>query len=290
MGLRVFVISYLLLASTTWACIHYPADFKASLAEGKQEFFLFHDGQNAHMVLRTELTAKKFPKEIAWILPFPSIPSKFDEVDGPLFMELRQLFPSHDLLEMGNSKGRPATADGGGSDGIKLHQPVSVGDYQIQPIEILDEKSGKELNKWLKLNKFNPMPSDKQKRYIKKGAAFLAIRMKMNSPGGGKLLSRPLHVTYKANTLSVPMLFTHDNRIFDIDIYVHTQTENKQDLSKMYLDRENSVAYKREHLRPMVEQLVGERSGWITLFKAKELNSKSKKLSSLKNDPSFPVN
>jgi hypothetical protein len=240
------------------------------------------------MVLRTELTAKKFPEEIAWVLPFPSLPSKYEEVDGPLFQELARMIsdPAEDGATFG-SKGMPSLGGRGASDGIKVHDQVQAGQYLIQPIEIINENSGKELNAWLKKNKFNSMPEAKQKRYLKKGAAFLAIRMKMNQPGEATLVSRPLHVTYASDSLSVPMLFTHDERVFDLDIYVFSQKEMKHDLSKLHFSQLPPVAYKREHVRPMVESLLGERSGWITRYRAKELNSKDKKLSLLKEDPTF---
>ncbi|OYZ12815.1 MAG: hypothetical protein B7Y39_18715, partial [Bdellovibrio sp. 28-41-41] len=118
-------------------------------------------------------------------------------------------------------------------------------------------------------------------------AAFLAIRMKLNKPGEADLLSRPLHVVYPTDKIAVPMLFTHEDRTFDMDIYVFSEKEMKQDLSKLYLNKIGSVPYKREHLRPMIENLIGERKGWITRYSAKELNTQSKKLSLLSQDPAF---
>lgn len=287
--MKLFINSLLFLVLATphsQACLHYSDSDKIKITEGLQEFFVYHDGKSGHMVLRTQLSAKKFPQEIAWVLPFPSLPSSYQEVDGPLFQELSQLFSPYMNDGMQKGRGAPDLAASGGA-GIKVHDKVQVGGFEIQPIEILKDNGGTELNHWLSKNKFNPMPIDKQKRYLKKGAAFLAIRMKMNKPGEADLLSRPLHVVFPTDKIAVPMLFTHEDRTFDMDIYVFSEKEMKQDLSKLYLNKIGSVPYKREHLRPMIENLIGERKGWITRYSAKELNTRSKKLSLLSQDPAF---
>lgn len=284
---RLFVFIQLSISIAS-ACLHYPKSYKSQLTEGMQEFFLFHDGKSAHMILRTELSANKFPKEIAWVLPFPSLPSKYEEVDGPLFQELSALFESRATDRGFGSKGMPAT-EGIGSNSIKVHEKVVVGNYQIQPIEILSDKGGQELNNWLTKNKFNPMPQDKQTRYLHKGAAFLAIRMEMNRPDAETFLSKPLHVTYPSDTLAVPMLFTHEGRKFDMDIYVYSQKEMKLELGKLYFDRRETVPYKRKRLKPIMENLIGDNPGWITRYSARELNSKEKPLKALKQDPSFAL-
>ncbi|MBL7554329.1 MAG: DUF2330 domain-containing protein [Bdellovibrionaceae bacterium] len=275
-----------LVTSTSEACLHYPDSKKIKITEGLQEFFVFHDGENAHIILRTQLSASKFPKEIAWVLPFPALPAAYKEVDGPLFQELSQQFVQFESNLMQKGRGGALGNDGGGA-GIKVHDQVQVGGFQIQPIEILKETGGDELNTWLQKNKFNPMPVDKQKRYLKKGAAFLAIRMKMNKPGEADLVSRPLQVMYPATSIAVPMLFTHEGRTFDMDIYVFSSKEMKTDLSKQYLKKVATVPYSREHARPMIESIIGERKGWITKYSGKELNSVTKKLSQVTQDPVF---
>ncbi|MBL7544716.1 MAG: DUF2330 domain-containing protein [Bdellovibrionaceae bacterium] len=278
--------AYLFFSAPVWACFHFSKDFRGQLREGKQEFLVFHDGENAHMVLKTELSAEKYPKEIAWVVPFPSVPSKYQEVEGPLFQEIQELFsPDEDNL-------LAEARDGGfgnvkSAKGIKVHEVVTAGDYKVQPIEILSEDGGEELNQWLTKNKFNPMPKEKQMRYLKKGAAFLAIRMSMNRPNAYTLKSRPLHVTYKSTDISVPLLFTHDGREFDASIYVYTQRENKEKLSRFYLDTHDSRQYAREHKRPILENMIGDKSGWITRYSGTGLNSKNKKLTLLTEDPTF---
>lgn len=287
--MKLFINLLLLIVfatSNSIACLHYPTSNKIKITEGLQEFFVFHDGENAHMILRTHVRSSQFPKEIAWVLPFPTLPAAYKEVDGPLFQELSQQFVSFESNSMQKGRGVTLGTDGGGA-GIKVHDQVQVGGFQIQPIEILKDTGGDELNTWLQKNRFNPMPVDKQKRYLKKGAAFLAIRMKMNKPGETDVLSRPLHVMYPATSIAVPMLFTHEGRTFDIDIYVFSAKEMKTDLSKLYLNRVGSVPYSWERARPMIENIVGDRKGWITKYSGKELNSENRKLSQLKQDPVF---
>jgi hypothetical protein len=274
-----------LISAQSQACFHYDKNFNGKLNESRKEVFLFHDGQEAHMVIRTNLSAKKFPKEIAWVLPFPSMPTKMEEVDGPIFEEISGLMPSSKLM-IGRAFGKGAGPDLAGS-AIKVHDTVILSNYVIQPIEITKDGSTSEFNAWLAKNKFNPMPLENQKYYLKKGAVFLAIRMNMNRPTEASLRSRPLHVAYKSDEVSVPIKFSHDSRKFDLDLYVFSKRELKKDLGKMYLNIADSVTYKNERLNPMMDNLIGGVSGYLTHYKATELNADGKSLKALAQDPSF---
>lgn len=284
MRVLVAVLLYL-VASSAWACLHFDKNFNGQLTEGRQEFFLYHDGKNAHMILRTHLHSDRFPKEVAWVLPLPVLPSKYEEVDGPFFQELSSLFPNQ-MLKIGDSKGRGGFGAASNKP-MKVHERVDVGNYQIQPIEILQDNSTAELNSWLKKNGFIPMPDEKQKKYLKKGAVFLAIRMTMNHPVPGELISKPLHITYAADRLTVPLLFTHDTRTFDLNVFVFSKKEMKQDLSKMYLEKKASIAYKDEHMKPFLDAILRDQKGFITLYQAEGLNTEKKKLKDVKEDPVF---
>ena len=269
-------------------CLHYQDSYRGVLSDVRQDVFLYQQDEDAHMVVRTQLKANKFPREIAWVLPLPSMPSKYEEIDGPLFMELEGFFTEIKSNRFG-SKGEGVKKESvaGTSAKIKVYKKVDVGSYQIQPIEILHDDSAIELNAWLKKNKFNTMPDKLQKPYLKKGATFLAIRMPMNHPASGELISKPLHIVYKTKQLTFPIRFTHENRLIDLNVFVFNQNEPKENLEKFYLKKVGSVAYKDKDLVPFVDDLIGKQTGFLTLYYATDLNTVTKKLSKLTEDPVF---
>lgn len=287
----IFVLLMVIIfnSENTYACLHFDNTYKGRLQEGQQEYFVFHDGENAHMIVRTELAANKFPKEIAWVIPFPTLPSKYQEEENVLFKEIYDLFQESSLT---STKGMIGGQDDGGNgvpnSKISVKETVQVGGYQIQPIEILADKAGNEFNQWLKKNKFNSMPMRIQKYYLKKGAVFLAIRMNMNLPNQSSLLSKPLHIIYKSDQIGVPMKFTHDQRQFDMDIYAFSKKKLNKDFSKMYLKKEKEISYKNEHLSPFLDSLIGsQKEGYITKYVGHKLNQKGLETRKIKYDPSF---
>lgn len=277
----------LLISNSSLACLHFPDNYQSRLQEGTQEVFMFHDGTDAHMVVRTQLQAKKFPKEVAWVLPFPVLPKKYEEIKGIFFEEVKSLFPNN-AEGFGSSKGMALRGGGAGAtDGIKVHETVVLDSYEIQPIEIVKEGSANEFNAWLKKNKFNSMPLANQKYYLKKGATFLAIRMKLNRPDTNDLVSKPLHIIYKSDKLTMPMKFTHDSRDFDLDLYVFSKNELRKDLSHMYLKKSAQAVYENKRETPFLDDLLGKQKGFITLYSGKSLNKKGQTISKLKEDPEF---
>ena len=133
------------------------------------------------------------------------------------------------------------------------------------------------------------MPKANQQAYLKKGAVFLAIRMKMNAPNATDLTSQPLHVVYKSDELSAPIKFTHDSRTFDLDLYVFSKKPLKTDLTAQYLQRNGSIAYKRSQGSPELDKILGGNIGFVTKFSATELNTPKKSLNGLRKDPSFAL-
>lgn len=282
----LFVATALIFySSQTLACLHFDKTYRGRMQEGLQEMFMFHDGKDAHLVVRTHLQSKKFPTEVAWVLPFPSLPSKYEEIKGIFFEEVKSLFPSDRGVSKGFGEGDSLGRSGG--SGLKVHDTVVLDSYQIQPIEILNEGSGNEFNAWLKKNKFNAMPVANQKYYLKKGAVFLAIRMNLNKPDTENLTSKPLHITYPADKLSAPMKFTHDTREFDLELYVFSKNELKKDLSKMYLKKDGSAVYENKRNTPFLDALIGKQKGFITRYSGHGLNKKGQLIKELASDPEF---
>jgi len=288
--ISIIAFGILFRAPATNACLHFSKDYTGNLQEGLQEYFIYHDGENAHMIVRTELIANKFPKEIAWVLPFPTLPTKYQEDENVLFSEIYRHFPETESA-LGSNFGGGAKEKGitaAVPSGLRIREPIQAGGYTIQPIEILNDFAGNEFNTWLKKNKFNPMPLRNQKYYLKKGAVFLALRMQMNFPYGASLVAKPLHITYKSDQIAIPMKFTHDNRKFDLDIYVFSKKELNSDFSAQYLKKVHHVPYKNKHLSPFLDSLIGDKKeGWLTKISGERLNQKGKEISKIKNDPVF---
>src|SRR4051812_22506483 len=189
----------LLLSAPALACMHYRPDYKVE--EGTKHVFMFHDGKRAHLIINTDLKTdqQSLPDRLAWVLPFPVLPEKYEETDPAIFVELGNLLypsPKGEGLSIGGAKGRGMQP----SNAIKVHATKYVGHYEIHPIEVLSiEDHGKALNDWLASHEFIPMPADLQEPYLRKGAVFLAVNMSLK--GLKKADLKPLHVTYEAENL-----------------------------------------------------------------------------------------
>ena len=277
-----------LVSSLAFGCLHFDIKYKYKIQEGTKAAFLFHDGTQAHLVVKTDLSTKaRLPASRAWVMPFPALPTRYEETEPGGFEELGRI--TH-----------PKKAVWGGTmarDGhsalspkkIKVHDAHVVGNYKIQPIEILDPSGGQDFNAWLKANHFNSMPDDLQKPYLKKGAVFLAIKVALK----GKLANlKPLHIVYPADHLSFPLKFTHDTRTFDLDLFVFTQKVSNEDPKLPGLKQTAQGSYVPAMLAeqfPLLYGLLGERDGFITLYEGRKLNTKGNFLRELPADPTITL-
>lgn len=293
-GLLLF---FVVTSSIALACLHYPVGLTEPLKEGTKHVFMYHDGKNAHMIINTDISinAGPRPETIAWVLPFPSKPSKYEEVDAALFAELKDLLKKQPAASLGGMD-RGGSPKGIATKGIKLHTIKYVGKYKIQPIEILTEDSGKELSQWLEQNGFNLMPDDKQKPYLKKGAFFLAVKLKLGKSQQNRFDLKPLHIVYPSTTLSFPLRFTHDTRVFGIELFVFSpynintsHRETQTYIPEKYLTEITSFHYNKKEMNkrlyPSLIRRLGKLDGYLYRFTGEDLNSPGKLLSELERDP-----
>jgi len=215
-----------LLAGSAWGCLYFDKNFDRSrFRETSREALLFRDQDAVNLILKTGFSGH-LPADLAWVFPLPSKPISYREADPDVFTELRNHFLF--MAETGGSKGGPRSAADMPRASIRVHETVTVGGYQIIPIEIVNPKgSGEELNSWLRKQNFNELPNHIQKPYLKKGAYFLAIRMK---PQTEDMVVKPLWVRYKSSELSFPLRFTHDDRTFDLTLYFLGPKKQPRDL------------------------------------------------------------
>lgn len=277
-----FATTLLLFSLSASACLHFGKEFLGKVDEGTQQAFLFHDGTLAHLVVKTDIHAKegKLPKQLSWVIPFPAMPKKYEEVDNRLFSELTGLVSLERSASWG--KGAPRSA-------ILVHEMKEVGQYKIQEIEILDEKGGKELNAWLADHKYNEMPLERQKPYLKKGAVFLAITVTLDEK---EMSFKPLHIAYPATDLSFPVRFSHDSRVFDVNLFVFTSHVLNKDSGNLPYwkfvasDRYDS-AVTAKNAYPELKKLLGDKTGYLARFEARHLNTEGRLLKDLAADPTF---
>ena len=274
------------------ACVHTPRTYKGTVTEKTEEALLFHDGVNAHLIIRTNLQASSgsLPETMAWVIPLPSLPSHYEEADPALFPELFQVVEAanadHErgisaLKQMPQKSGTPPA-------GILVHPMQVVGSYQVQPIEVLDPKSaGGELNHWLLANGFGTVSQQHQHYYLRKGAVFLALRI--HGLRGGFSEIKPLHIVYKSETLSLPLKFANNFGTFSVDLYAFTpHALDSGLLSTDNLSGATSVEIKSAADAPLLWRLAGRR-GFLTRYEGYGFNGSGMAVRSLKTDPAIDL-
>ncbi len=197
---------------------------KYVVTEKTKEALVFHDGKNAHLIIQTQLQSDKaMPSSLAWVIPLPSLPVRYEEADPELFKELLFLTEPKQPGRMFNPLNPFQGIAGGAQEDtpdIKVHRAKAVGSYKIQPIEILNDTAGEALNRWLMANGFGAVPAENQRHYLKKGAVFLAL--KLGHLQGSAATVKPLHIVYPADRLSVPLKFSSHSGVFDLLLYTFT--------------------------------------------------------------------
>ena len=260
------------------ACIHGPADFKGSVTERDKLAFVFHDGVNTHLVVRTTLASEAgLPERMAWVIPLPALPSKYEEVPVEIFQQLWKLIPRDPPRRYGaksDQKKMATKAAAAPAPQILVHEKQVVGSYQIQPIEILSESAGAELNAWLAKNGFGTVPPENQKYYLKTGAVFLALRVDGLKGTASEL--KPLHIVYPGDTLRLPLKFSTHSGVFNVRLYALTaQAPSRKALQEFGLrveGRSYAIDSALPRRAPAVAKLVGQRAGYVTEFSGEAFN------------------
>jgi hypothetical protein len=285
----VAALLYMLVLSAVplQACLHTPVSYKDVVTEKTKEALVFHDGKNAHLIIKTELASEgDLPPTMAWVIPLPSLPSSYKEEPHDLFEMLFELVPP--AQPGGSPAGAALPPPDMGAGGIRVHAVRSVGSYKVQPIEVLSEESGAELNRWLQRNGFSAVPPENQEYYLKKGAVFLAL--KLNGLSGSNASIKPLHIVYPSDQLSVPLKFSSHSGAFDLVLYTWTKqpmkVAPKSDSSYMY------VAASHEFYapsKPVLRYLFGEGTGYLTRFGSTKFNSPGWEVADMKSDPTIDL-
>jgi len=273
------------------ACIHVPRTYKGTVTEKTQEALLFHDGVNAHLIIKTNLQASSgsLPETMAWVVPLPSLPSHYEEADPGLFPEMFQVVEKTKEERESHFKTKGMGMAGIAPQSIRVHPMQAIGNYQVQPIEVLDpENAGGELNHWLLANGFGAVPPANQRFYLKKGVVFLAL--KIHGLRGGFSDIKPLHIVYKSDTLSLPLKFSTHSGAFDVELYAFTRHAlNSRLLDSSDLSGDPSVEIKEAPNAPILWRMTGRKHGFLTRFERHGFNRSGVMVHDLKMDPTIDL-
>jgi len=307
-----FFIPHLIVPAPAGACLHFDRDYKYKIVEGTKHIFMFHDEKNAHLVVNTDVSVDStddhasLPSRLTWVMPFPSMPTKFEEVDSAIFQELGDLLQPDLGTQKGGEGSVGSAKEQGGLRAIRVHPEKIVGRYKIHPIEILSRRDGKEFNEWLMKNRFNPMSKELETPYLKKGAVFLAVEADLK--GLKKAELKPLHIVYPAADMEYPLRFTHDTRTFDIDLFVFRpvrlsyapRVPRPSRIPAHFLKLVSKAHYNRGGRavggfslsgsdRPTLRKLLREEPGDLYRYEGKGINGPGKSLRDLDADPVFAI-
>jgi hypothetical protein len=152
-------------------------------------------------------------RQLAWIIPVPSLPQSYGQVGDGFFRELDDLVPIYKAVRAGGgglggfgggSLGAEAGADR--SRSLLAYPPQAAGDYLIQPLRVAGAKGVMALKAWLIENGFAPMNDRSMAYYAEQGWTFLAIKVNMRGLKVGELQSlSPLRISFPTPRLVFPM-------------------------------------------------------------------------------------
>jgi hypothetical protein len=222
------------------ACIHPPKAFKGVVDSAAQRGLVFFDNGRQELVLQpgftvntAELGADEFTedgllknfKAFAWIVPLPSLPDSYAEVEPALFADLDEFTPIGPRIpspERDADDGPPMVFDEGDED-VEFFEPLEVGSYSIQPIKAKGEQGGKELAAWLKSNGFGEVDERVLRFYLQAEYYWLAVKLSADAglPADGSV--KPLQISFKTPRPVYPFKI-HDKRgEFDLELWLVTR-------------------------------------------------------------------
>lgn len=222
------------------ACIHPPKGFKGMVDSAAQRGLVFFDNGREELVLQpgftvntSELDADEFTedgmlksfKAFAWIVPLPSLPDSYAEVEPALFADLAEftsIAPRIPSPEKDADDGPPIVFEDDEED-VVFFEPLEVGSYAIQPIKANGEQGGVELAAWLKSNGFGDVDERVLRFYLQGGYYWLAIKLSAEAglPADGSV--KPLQISFKTPRPVYPFKI-HDKRgEFDLELWLVTR-------------------------------------------------------------------
>lgn len=271
------------------ACIHVPFNYPQEVIYDTEEIFMYHDGQYANMIIKPtiKVEGEDLPNTIGWIIPVQSVPVSYKEVDSNIFNALFSYIRKEKQKRYPN---RMIAQGLGREKGLIFHEKQFVGHYEIQPIELTDDKSGKELLDWFDLNGFKTKNKDID-YYLARNYVYLAV--KIFDIQNAKEELKPLHIVYKSDELSVPLKFDSLSGIFNVKIYFISNKKilNKDMFDSKHLildgDWEDSLEFDPKQTGSSLLDELNLPKGYIYRFEGWGINSSSNQLKDWSEDPTI---
>ena len=234
-------------AAPTQACLHPEEEFKYPIKAGAQRGLVYFDNGYQHMVVRPGykvdaegLTVKNDAVEgftsLAWVIPLPSLPDRYEEASEEMFTELDEFTQAYETVGRNSAdsprENRHSLEDQ--NSGAEFLEPVKVGSYTIQPVKAHGEIGGLELNGWLKDNKFGAIDAKVLEYYIEKDWYWLAVKLenKAGLPASGNV--KPLHMGFKTETPVYPLKIQQGRGALDLELWVITKSEIDTEASRKF--------------------------------------------------------
>ncbi len=287
------VIAVLIFLPLSISCIH-VIDSPYPVKEDQKEALMFRKDGLSHLIIRTRISGAAAAKGLAWVIPLRESPVFVKEEPAALFPALYSLAPDRTSSRSGMlgliSCSVQEKLD---HHAIEVHEPKTTKHFVTQVIDIKLDDAADALNKWLTKHGFAPVPAENQRHYLKKGRAFLCVRL-TQMPEGGSFEMPPVHIAWRSPVLEFPLKFSSHSGVFDADLYVITAKEisNNQfnHWGLLYRNKHNlksgsqlSAAMK---LAPEVSTFT-EKDSILYRFKGYGYNSHAKMVTSLDSDPTF---
>ncbi|MDB5103015.1 MAG: hypothetical protein JWP91_704 [Fibrobacteres bacterium] len=245
----------LALITAGLACVHQPRDYPGRLGSKVQEWLYYREGGKVHLITNQRIASdRELPKEIAWVIPLPAVPTEYNEEKDNLFPIL---FRATEILARSVPR----------SDGIAtlsaqpsfiVHEKVFAGRYEIQALEVVDTAAGGEINDWLYSNGYAKVPQAGLKYYLRPKHCFLAIKVK--GLQGKDETIKPLHIVYAAETATLPLKFFANAGTFDAYVYVirpvpvpNRDPKGSADLEAFRIGRSGGLAILSQELRARLD-------------------------------------
>ncbi len=150
-------------------------------------------------------------KEFAWIVPTPSLPLSYGQVDDLCFHELDDLVPIYKLVRTG---GGGLGGFGGGAEvgekkperSLLMYAPQVTGGYTIQPLRAIGREGVRALKDWPAKNGFQPMNDSSLSYYADRGWTLLAIKAAVKGWKTGQAQTlAPLRISFPTSRIVFPM-------------------------------------------------------------------------------------
>lgn len=239
--MRRFVLATLLLGAAVaqhQACIQPPKDFTRYVDTGTQRGLVFFDNGREELVIQPAYTVStidvpaaeftdagtfKHLTSFAWVVPLPSLPDAYAEVEPAVFDDLAKFTEITARVpepERGSDDGEVVFGE---KDALEFFAPVKAGAYKIQPLKANGEAGGKELTAWLEDNDFGALDERVLRYYLRAEYYWLAVKLDVPEGLPAEGSSKPLRISFKTPRPVYPLKIYDKHGEFDLELWVITR-------------------------------------------------------------------